>query len=94
MSELARPDPDLNDSQLAAVDFATALISDPAGITPELRQRLHRHFTPDQLRELALDTMKWSYQKVPVALGVDLPVDDSRLTPLVFDDEGNWVRPG
>ncbi len=78
---------------MAAIDFATALIDDPAGIAAELRERLHRHFTRDQIVELALDTMKWSYQKVAVALGTDLPIDPDRLTPLVFDDDGNWVRP-
>ncbi len=94
MAELDRPEPALSDAQLAAVDFATALVSDPGGITPDLRRRLRTHFTPEQLRELALDTMKWSYQKVPVALGVDHPIDTERLTPLVFDEDGNWVRPG
>jgi len=37
--------------------------------------------------------MKWSYQKVPVALGLDREVSPGQLTDLVFDDDGNWVRP-
>ena len=93
VGELGATDPDLTDAQIAAVDFATALMMDPAGISAELRTRLHRHYSRDQLIELALDVMKWSYQKVPVALGVDREVKPGQLTDLVFDDDGNWVRP-
>ena len=69
------------------------MMADPAGISTELRTRLHRHYSREQLIELALDVMKWSYQKVPVALGVDREVTPGQLTDLVFDDDGNWVRP-
>lgn len=94
VDQLARSEPDLTDAQLTAVDFAGAIMADPAGIGNELRDRLHRHFTPDQITELALDVMKWSYQKFAVALGVDRPIVEGELTDLVFDDDGNWVRPG
>ena len=69
------------------------MMADPAGISPELRARLAEHFSPEQRIELALDVMKWSYQKVAVALGVDREVRPGELTDLVFDDDGNWVRP-
>ena len=69
------------------------MMADPAEIPPELRARLAEHFSPEQRIELALDVMKWSYQKVAVALGVDREVVPGELTDLVFDDDGNWVRP-
>lgn len=69
------------------------MIVDPAGITPELRDRLHTHFSTEQIVELALDVMKWSYQKVSVALGTDRELAPGQLTPLRFDDDGNWIRP-
>lgn len=69
-------------------------MADPAGATAELRADLHRHFTRDQIVELCLDVMKWNYQKFAVALGVDRPVVPGELADLVFDDHGNWVRPG
>lgn len=94
VAEAAKAAPDLTDAQLAALDFANALITDPANISVDLSQRLHRSFTKEQIIELALDVMKWSYQKVPVALGVDREVRPGELTDLVFDDDGNWVRPG
>jgi hypothetical protein len=68
-------------------------MADPADISDELRTRLTRHYSRDQRIELALDVMKWSYQKVAVALGVDREVVPGELTDLVFDDDGNWVRP-
>ncbi|BAN00499.1 carboxymuconolactone decarboxylase family protein [Ilumatobacter coccineus] len=74
--------------------MADALIIDPAGVTPELRQRLHQHYSREQIIELSLDVLKWSYQKVPVALGTDREVVPGELTDLSFDADGNWIRPG
>jgi hypothetical protein len=93
VDQLGAADPDLTEAQVTAVDFATALMTDPAGISTELRSRLHRHYSREQLIEIALDVMKWSYQKVAVALGVDREIVPGQLTDLVFDDDGNWVRP-
>ena len=76
-----------------AIDFAKALMADPAGISDNLRDRLRQHYSNEQIIELALDVMKWSYQKVAVALGVDREVVPGQLTDLVFDGDGNWVRP-
>jgi len=69
------------------------MMADPAGVSDELRARLHEHFTPDQITELALDVMKWSYQKFAVALGLDREIRPGELTDLVFDEDGHWVRP-
>lgn len=94
VAEAAKPAPELTDAQLAALDLANALITDPGNIPAALSARLQRHFTTPQIIELALDVMKWSYQKVAVALGVDREVRPGELTDLVFDADGNWVRPG
>lgn len=66
----------------------------PAELSPALVAELRQLFTPAELLELTLDVMKWNYQKVPVALGLDDEVRPGELTDLVFDAEGNWVRPG
>ena len=94
VAQIAAPDPELTDAQVAAIDFASALMIDPAGVAPDVRARLRFHYSPGQIIELALDVMKWSYQKVPVALGIDREVRPGELTDLVFDEDGNWVRPG
>lgn len=69
-------------------------MADPAGVTDELREELHEHFTHEQIIELCLDVMKWNYQKFAVALGVDRQIVPGELADLIFDDNGNWVRPG
>ena len=77
----------------AALALADALMTLPGGITPELRAELRQHFTDEQLLEITVDVMKWNYQKVSVALGVDAEVRPGELTPLLFDEQGHWVRP-
>lgn len=76
-----------------ALELADALMADPAGVSPVLRARLHDHFSREQIIELSLDVLKWSYQKVAVALGVDREIVPGELTDLVFDNDGNWIRP-
>lgn len=71
-----------------ALRLAEALLSQPAEISAALREELALHLRPEQVLELTLDVMKWSYQKVPVALGVDEEVAAGRLTDLTFDDDG------
>ncbi len=69
------------------------MMNDPAGVTPELRAQLETHYSTNQIVELCLDIMKWSYQKVAVALGVDREIVEGEFTDLSFDAQGNWVRP-
>ena len=68
-------------------------MTQPGAISAELQASLRAHFTDEQILELTLDVMKWNYQKVSVALGVDSEVRPGELTDLVFDSDGNWVRP-
>lgn len=70
------------------------MMTRPGDVSDDLRGRLARHFTHEQIVELTLDVMKWNYQKIPVALGVDREVVPGELADLIFDDDGNWVRPG
>ena len=84
---------DLPDHQKAALALADALMTQPGSISPALRADLARHFTDDQLVEITVDVMKWNYQKVSVALGVDAEVRPGELADLVFDSDGHWVRP-
>ncbi|MEM7094458.1 MAG: hypothetical protein AAF567_15760 [Actinomycetota bacterium] len=82
----------LTDAQRAALDFCDALITQPGAIEDSLRARLYEHFTEDQIVELALDVMKWSYQKAAVVLGTDAELATGELTDLAFDDNGDWIR--
>lgn len=85
---------DLSERHKAALRLADALMTMPAGIDAALTAQLREHFTDDQILELTVDVMKWNYQKVSVALGVDVEVRPGELVDLIFDEQGNWVRPG
>ena len=67
-------------------------MSQPGDLSPAVVAELRNHFTPGELLELTLDVMKWNYQKVPVALGIDEEVRPGQLTDLAFDADGNAVR--
>jgi hypothetical protein len=66
-------------------------MSHPGDVSPAVVAELRSHYTPRELLELTLDVMKWNYQKVAVALGVDQEVRPGELTDLTFDADGNWV---
>ena len=83
----------LSSSHQAALRLADAMMTQPGSIDASLRAELSRHFTDAQIIELTLDVMKWNYQKVSVALGLDVEVRPGELTDLIFDADGNWVRP-
>ena len=84
---------DLLEHHKAALRLADALMTRPGDIDESLRTELRRWFSDEQLLELTLDVMKWNYQKVSVALGVDAEVRPGELTDLIFDEKGHWVRP-
>jgi hypothetical protein len=65
----------------------------PTSLAAAVVDELHAHFDADQLLELTLDVMKWNYQKVAVALGLDDEVRPGELSDLRFDATGEWVRP-
>jgi len=66
-------------------------MSHSSSLTPAAIAALRAHFDHDQLLELTLDVMKWNYQKVAVALGVDDEVRPGRLVDLAFDADGDPV---
>jgi hypothetical protein len=86
-------DSDLSERHKLALRLADALMTQPGAISNALRDGLHRWFTRDQITELTVDVMKWNYQKVAVALGIDDEVRPGELTDLIFDEAGHWVRP-
>jgi hypothetical protein len=66
---------DLAEHQKVALRMVDAVVTDPGGISAELRAQLLDHFSPDQVIELMFDIVSWSVQTIPVALGLDVPVE-------------------
>lgn len=84
LDEAAEP----SEAQQVALRLADALLTQPGAVSAQLRADLARHYRPEQVLELTLDVMKWSYQKVPVALRTDDEVVPGALTDLRFDADG------
>jgi hypothetical protein len=84
---------DLSERHKVALRFADAIMTQPGSISDELRAQLFVHFTNEQIVEMTVDVMKWNYQKIPVSLRTDVEVRENELTPLIFDEQGNWVKP-
>jgi alkylhydroperoxidase family enzyme len=82
---------DLPERQKVALRFADAFLAAPAAFGAAERSALLEHYEPAQVVELALKLVAWSVNKSMVALGVDHPIDEERLTPFDYDDEGRLV---
>jgi hypothetical protein len=79
---------DLDPRSKAALAFAEAMVTRPASLDAEACRELRSHFSDEQIAELAFDIVKWSRQKVLVALRLDGPASDE-LIGLRFDAVGN-----
>ena len=72
-----------------AMRLADAMMSQPGWIDDQLVAALHEHFSRDELLEMSLDVMKFSHQKIKVALGLDEPMRaDGRLVDFAIDAAG------
>jgi hypothetical protein len=86
-------DSDLGEAAKAALRLTDAIILAPASADAALREDLRAHFSDEQIAELCLDVMKWSHQKVLVALRLESPPWDETTT-LSFDAAGDPVIGG
>ena len=78
---------DLDDRFKVVLRLTDAMITHPGSLDDRLRRDLHKHFSDQQIVEMTLDIMKYSYQKVMVALRLEAPPGDG-LRALTFDAEG------
>jgi alkylhydroperoxidase family enzyme len=79
---------DLDERLKVALRLTDAVIVDPSCVDAALAAQLHEHFSEAQIAELMHDIVKWSFQKVLVALRLDVPVRDG-LSVLSFDAHGD-----
>ena len=79
---------------VAALRLVDAIILTPGAVDEDLAEELHRHFTDAQIAEICLDVVKWSHQKVLVALRLEKPPWGDERTVLSFDAEGDAVIGG
>ena len=83
----------LDDRAKAALRFTDAMIIWPRDIDQNLVASLREHFTDAEIVELAVDIVKWSHQKVQVALRLDEPTWEG-IAVLSWDEKGDPVIGG
>ena len=81
----------LDPHQLAALALADALMTQPGDLGERDVADVRAHFSPDQLVEVTLKVMKFSTQKVMVALGVDFVLEPTRLAEVSWNRDGSFV---
>ena len=79
---------DLDESLKVALRLTDAVIVNPSSVDATMAAQLHEHFSQEQITELLHDIVKWSFQKVLVALRLEAPVRDG-LSVLSFDEHGD-----
>jgi alkylhydroperoxidase family enzyme len=80
----------LSESQKVALRLHDAFLTNPAGLTDELKAEVLGHFSPTQIVELAFKFIWWSTNRATVTLGQDAPYDPARLTSFEYRD-GEFV---
>lgn len=78
---------DLDPALKVALRLCDAVILTPGRVEPTLRDDLRAHFSDEQIAELLFDVMKWSKQKMLVALRWDAAPWEGRQL-IAFDDDG------
>jgi len=82
---------DLEPRHKAALALVDAMLVAPRAADPAVYADAQRHFSAEELTELCLDVVKWSFQKVLVALRIEPPAGDE-LMLLSFDADGRARR--
>jgi alkylhydroperoxidase family enzyme len=81
---------DLAERFKVALRLTDAMIANPGDIDDELFAAVHEHFSDREVVEMALDIVKWSFQKAMVAARLEA-APDGGIRALSFDDEGHSI---
>ena len=84
---------DLPERWKVALRLVDTVIAAPASADATLARDLREHFSDAEIAEIVFDVMKWSDQKVDVALGTDAAPWDG-LSVHTFDVDGHMVSHG
>jgi hypothetical protein len=83
---------DVSPRHEAALRLADTMMTLPSLIDDGLREQLQTQFTEEQILELTLLIMKWSHQKIKVALGIDEPFNSDGLSRFKVQDNGSIAQ--
>lgn len=83
--------PHLRDDQKVALRLHETFLTDPAGLSDEVRDDTLTHFSPEQIVELTFKYVWWSTNRPNATIGPDDPHDSSRLTSYHYSEEGEYI---
>jgi hypothetical protein len=81
----------LAEYQKVALRLHDAFLGHPAELSAAAIAGTLECFTPTQIVELALKFLHWSSNRPVVALGMDAPHDEKRLTSFHYDANGEYI---
>jgi hypothetical protein len=81
----------LAEYQKVALRLHDAFLGHPAELSAAAIAGTLECFTPTQIVELALKFLHWSSNRPVVALGMDAPHDENRLTSFHYDENGEYI---
>jgi alkylhydroperoxidase family enzyme len=82
----------VDERQRTCLRILEVFITDPASVERSLQADALQQLSPESILELLLKEMFWMSNKPMISLGTDPgPVDASKLTPFVYDEEGNFT---
>jgi hypothetical protein len=82
---------DLSDRQKAALRLGEALLTVPSSLTPQARAAALEHFSPEEIVGMLYQLVMNTWNRVPIALGVDGPIDEGGLTFFEWKEDGSPV---
>jgi alkylhydroperoxidase family enzyme len=84
-------DDSLSAAHRLAASLADVVMTQPGQLDDALVAELQANFTPAQLVEITLKTMKFNIQKVMVALGTDETITRVHIGTLSWNQDGTYV---
>jgi hypothetical protein len=68
-----------------------AMLTEPSKLTPEARAAALQHFSAGQIVGMLYQLLMNTWNRVPVALGVDGPINEDGLTFFDWKEDGSPV---
>jgi alkylhydroperoxidase family enzyme len=82
---------DLPERLKAGLRLGAAFLAVPGELTDEAKTAALEHFTPEEIVGMLFRLVMNTWDKVPIALGLDQPIAENALTYFDYRDDGNPV---
>jgi alkylhydroperoxidase family enzyme len=81
----------LAEYQKVALRFHDTFLTNPAGLTDDVREQVLEHFSAEQIVELVFKFIWWSTNRPVATIGPDAPHDPERIRSFHYTERGEYV---